>query len=52
MVGDSLFHYLRFHITEKLLAGYKILISTAEMEALYVELNERVKIATNNFSSI
>ena len=28
MVGDSLFHYLRFHITQKLPAGCKILILT------------------------
>ena len=30
MVGNSLYHYLCLHITEKLPAGYKIFISTTE----------------------
>ena len=31
MVGGGLLHYLYFHITEKLPAGYKILISTTAL---------------------
>ena len=30
MVGDSLFHYLRFHIIEKLPVVYEIFISTTD----------------------
>ena len=34
MVGDILSHYLCFHITEKLPAGYKVLISTTASKHL------------------
>ena len=45
MVGDSLFHYLRFHITEKLPAGYKIFISTTALMSKSKIIDEEIVIS-------